>query len=121
MIEFPVFNANSVDPDQTPPSVTPDLGLHCLPMSFLRDVRLKWVNNETRHKLNLENVVGRSNKKCYIDTTRFLLYRGTYFIAGFAYLLISHLLPPPPPLRFFQLCFIPLLRISCRKMGARPG
>ena len=22
---------------------------------------------------------------------------------------------------FFQLCFIPLLRISCRKMGARPG
>ena len=22
---------------------------------------------------------------------------------------------------FFQLCFIPLLRLSCRKMGARPG
>ena len=24
-------------------------------------------------------------------------------------------------MRFFQLCFIPLLRLSCRKMGARPG
>ena len=23
--------------------------------------------------------------------------------------------------KFFQLCFIPLLRLSCRKMGARPG
>ena len=22
---------------------------------------------------------------------------------------------------FFQLCFVPLLRLSCRKMGARPG
>ena len=22
---------------------------------------------------------------------------------------------------FFQLCFIPLLRLSCRKMGVRPG
>ena len=30
-IEFPVFNANSVDPDQTPRSVAPDLGLNCLP------------------------------------------------------------------------------------------
>ena len=23
--------------------------------------------------------------------------------------------------KFFQLCFVPLLRLSCRKMGARPG
>ena len=28
-IEIPVFNANSVDPDQMPHSVTSDLGLHC--------------------------------------------------------------------------------------------
>ena len=32
-IEFSVFNANSVDPDQTPRSAAPDLGLHCLPLS----------------------------------------------------------------------------------------
>ena len=42
-IEISVFNANSVDPDQTPRSVASDLGLHCLPMSSLRDARLKWV------------------------------------------------------------------------------
>ena len=31
-IEVPVFNAYSVDPDQTPCS---DLGLHCLPFTLL--------------------------------------------------------------------------------------
>ena len=39
-----VFNANSVDPDQVPHSAASDLGLHCLPVSLLRDARLKWVN-----------------------------------------------------------------------------
>ena len=39
-IESPVFNANSVDPDQTPP----DLGLYCLPVSLLWEARDKWVN-----------------------------------------------------------------------------
>ena len=34
-IEILVFNANSVDPDQTPRSVASDLGLHCLPMPLL--------------------------------------------------------------------------------------
>ena len=33
-IEIPVFNANNVDPDQTPRSEASDLGLHCLPMSL---------------------------------------------------------------------------------------
>ena len=32
---FFVFNANSVDPDQTPRSAASDLGLDCLPMSLL--------------------------------------------------------------------------------------
>ena len=32
---FCIFNANSVDPDQTPRSVASDLGLHCLQMSYL--------------------------------------------------------------------------------------
>ena len=29
--------ANSVDPDQTPQNAASDLGLHCLPMSLLRE------------------------------------------------------------------------------------
>ena len=33
-IEICLFNANSVDSDQTPRSVASDLGLHCLPMSL---------------------------------------------------------------------------------------
>ena len=33
-IEIPVFNANSVDPDQMPLSAVSDLGLHCLPVTF---------------------------------------------------------------------------------------
>ena len=32
-IEIPVFNANSLDPDQMPHSAASDLGLHCLPIN----------------------------------------------------------------------------------------
>ena len=42
-VEISELNANSVDRDQTPCSVASDLGLHCLPMSSLRDCRLKLV------------------------------------------------------------------------------
>ena len=38
-IKTPVFNANSVDPDQMPHSAVYDLILHCLPVSFLWDTR----------------------------------------------------------------------------------
>ena len=41
--EIPVFNSNSVDPDQTPRALMSDLGLHCLPMSLLWKARHKWV------------------------------------------------------------------------------
>ena len=40
-IEIPVFNAYSVNPDQTPHSAASDLGLLCLPMSLLWDARHK--------------------------------------------------------------------------------
>ena len=43
-IEIPVFHVNNADPNQTPRSVTSDLGLHCLLMSHLWDAWLKWVN-----------------------------------------------------------------------------
>ena len=33
-VEIHAFNANSVEPDQMPRSVTSALGLHCLPMSY---------------------------------------------------------------------------------------
>ena len=35
--EIPVLNANIRDPDQTPRFVVSDLGLHCLPVSFIWD------------------------------------------------------------------------------------
>ena len=44
-IEIPIFNANGVDPDQTPRSAASDLGLHCLQLSLLWDARHKWVKN----------------------------------------------------------------------------
>ena len=43
-MEIPIFNANSIDPDQTPRSVASDLGRHCLPMSPLWDAGHKWFN-----------------------------------------------------------------------------
>ena len=45
-IEIPVFNANSVDPDQIQHSAPSDLGLHCLPVTLLGVSRLKWVKDE---------------------------------------------------------------------------
>ena len=33
-----------IDPDQMSHFMVSDLGLHCLPVSFLWDTRLKWVN-----------------------------------------------------------------------------
>ena len=35
LIAIPVFKASSVDTDQPPRPVASDLGLHCMPMSFL--------------------------------------------------------------------------------------
>ena len=36
-INISIFNANSVDPDQTPRCAASDLGLNCLPLSLLWD------------------------------------------------------------------------------------
>ena len=43
LIEIPVLNANSADPDQMLLSAVSYLGLHCLSMSLLWDSRLKWI------------------------------------------------------------------------------
>ena len=42
-IEIPVYNANAVDPDQTPRAAASDLGMHCLSVTLLGVSRLKWV------------------------------------------------------------------------------
>ena len=39
--DISVFNANSVDSDQTPRPAASDLDLYCLPMSLLWDSRYK--------------------------------------------------------------------------------
>ena len=41
-IEISTFNANGIDPDQTPRLAAPDLGLHRLLLSLLWDTRHKW-------------------------------------------------------------------------------
>ena len=46
-MENPVFNANSVDPDQRPRSVASYLGLNCLLMSLLWDARHKGLSEQT--------------------------------------------------------------------------
>ena len=43
--KIPVFNANSVDHDQTSHSAASDHGLHCLSLSLFWDARLKWVKD----------------------------------------------------------------------------
>ena len=48
--EIPVFNANSVDPDQMPHSAASDLDLHCMPITLLRVSRLKWVKNHLSYQ-----------------------------------------------------------------------
>ena len=55
-IEIPVFNANSLDPDQTPRFAASDLGLDGLPMSYLWGARHKWVE-----ELSMELKWTRSN------------------------------------------------------------
>ena len=45
IVEVPIFNANSVDPDQMPHSVASDLGLHCLSIK-LGDLLTKMGKNE---------------------------------------------------------------------------
>ena len=52
-----VFNANCMDPDQTPRSVASDLDPHCLPMSFLWDPRHKWVNAPQGQRLYIFGLV----------------------------------------------------------------
>ena len=43
-IDIPVFfNANSIDPDQTPRSAAYNLGLQCLSTSLLWDARHRWI------------------------------------------------------------------------------
>ena len=48
--------ANSGDLDQMPHSVTSDLGMHCLPITFLGVSRLQWVNKSCVHDMRDEKV-----------------------------------------------------------------
>ena len=42
-MEIPVFNANSVDPDQTPRFAASDLGMRCWSITLMGVSRLKYV------------------------------------------------------------------------------
>ena len=68
---MPVINANSIDPDQTPRSAASDLGLHCLPMSHLWDVRHKWVNKYNKMYGSRFVLIPT---KVYMYVTRFCIF-----------------------------------------------
>ena len=59
-LEISVFNANIVDPDQTPHCVASDLGLHCLLMFLLGDTRHNWFNvsGVYMYNINCQNYQG---------------------------------------------------------------
>ena len=61
LFSYLFFNANNVDPEQTPHSVASDQGLLCLSMSLLMDIRHKWVNT-------------CSNTKLFDSTAHFLMF-----------------------------------------------
>ena len=50
LIEIPVFNANSVDTDQTPDSAASDLDLRCLPIIFWGFPTKMGYGNATLHQ-----------------------------------------------------------------------
>ena len=43
LINWSIFLTNGIDPNQTPRSAAPDLGLHYLPRSLLGYARHKWI------------------------------------------------------------------------------
>ena len=45
--------ANSGDPDQTLLSAATDLGLHCLPITFLQVSRLQWVKTSMNNDVSV--------------------------------------------------------------------
>ena len=52
---MPVFNANSVDLDQTPRSAASDLGLHYLPMSICVTLGINGLMKKPLHLINRNN------------------------------------------------------------------
>ena len=54
-IEIRVFHANIVDADHMPRSVSSDLGLHCLPVDILANVKCYFLsqNKKTYFYLNI--------------------------------------------------------------------
>ena len=57
VIEIPIFNANSVEPDQMPHFAACDLGLQCLPVTLLGVSRLKWVKiSNMKEKKNIYSI-----------------------------------------------------------------
>ena len=65
--------ANSGDPDQTLFSAASDLGLHCLPFTFLRVSRLQWVNGKYS---NWFDIMHRSSLEGYPQKYFFLFLLG---------------------------------------------
>ena len=72
-IYIPTLNANNVDPDQSPRSVASDVGLHRLPMSYLWDARLKWVQTNTMYEgLDKKQMTGKAHSVTCTYTLQYI-------------------------------------------------
>ena len=56
--EIAVFNANSVDPDQTPRSAESNLRLHCLSISPLLDTSHNGLSRKVKALIRLRRIAG---------------------------------------------------------------
>ena len=54
IIEIPVVNANSVDPDQTPQIAASDLYLHCLSVVFFGTLSINWLKVRIRSEVKMD-------------------------------------------------------------------
>ena len=76
-MEVPVFDANSVDTDQTPRYAASDQGLHCLPMFLSWGARLKcittsWSINKVQPTGRMVYILvndGKSRSNCKLKLT----------------------------------------------------
>ena len=70
------MSANNVDSDQTPHYVASDLGLHCLPMTFLRASWSEWVKCQITLYLEIKKIqasilISKSNNVLFFFLSNF--------------------------------------------------
>ena len=118
--------ANSKDPDKMPHSAASDQDLHCSPL--IKQFLDTWTDSRMCYdRALLPSIIclGRLRIASKYIFNLWQLRQGVDSLAQWLEHWIFNLEDrvrfPRQAWKFFQLCSIPLLRLSCRKMGSRPG